>query len=286
MIGILGVATLLALAPAAQSHDTTLSVQRGARLSVETRAGTVDVDTWSRPAVRVLTNADADATDIHAGAGTVSVETRASFYSRAVHYRITVPAWMPMRVEAQSSDVHIEGAGDEVRVQTLRGDIDVRGGRGYTSLKSVQGTITVADARGRVEVGSVAGRITVRHVNGEVRASTVNGGITLDDITGRSVTAEAVNGGITFRGAFQPSGYYSLSSHNGGIRVLLPGPPNAQISVTTFNGQLDSDFPLQLQGVNDGKHMSFTAGSGSARVELESFNGTVSLKRQASGGGR
>ena len=55
--------------------------------------------------------------------------------------------------------------------------------------------------------------------------------------------------------------------------------PSATVSVSTFNGEFESDFPVPLKETRKGKRFSFTLGGGSAQVSLESFQGTVRLVR-------
>ena len=51
------------------------------------------------------------------------------------------------------------------------------------------------------------------------------------------------------------------------------------MSVSTFNGEFASDFPVTLTETRKGKRFNFTIGSGSAQVTLESFQGTIELVR-------
>jgi hypothetical protein len=57
---------------------------------------------------------------------------------------------------------------------------------------------------------------------------------------------------------------------------------SAAVSVSTFNGEFESDFPVTLTETRKGKRFNFTIGSGSAQVTLESFQGTISLVRPGS----
>ena len=54
---------------------------------------------------------------------------------------------------------------------------------------------------------------------------------------------------------------------------------NATVSIATFNGEFESEFPVTLTEARKGKRFSFTLGSGSAQVTLESFQGTIRLVR-------
>jgi hypothetical protein len=94
-----------------------------------------------------------------------------------------------------------------------------------------------------------------------------------------------VNGEVTFNGTIRDNGAYRLGTHNGDIRVGLGGANNATVFVRTFQGDFTSDFPVQLpegQNARSGsKRFNFTLGSGSARIELQSFGGDIVLARKS-----
>ena len=74
-----------------------------------------------------------------------------------------------------------------------------------------------------------------------------------------------------------------MTTHNGDIRVSLGAQANATVFVRTFGGDFSSDFPVTLpEGMSnrDGnKRFNFTLGGGSARVELQSFQGDIHVSR-------
>ena len=84
---------------------------------------------------------------------------------------------------------------------------------------------------------------------------------------------------MTFNGTIRDNGAYRLGTHNGDIRVGLGGANNATVFVRTFQGDFTADFPVQLpEGQNPrsgSKRFNFTLGSGSARLELQSFGGDL-----------
>jgi DUF4097 and DUF4098 domain-containing protein YvlB len=123
----------------------------------------------------------------------------------------------------------------------------------------------------------------VERVRGDLAVQTVNGDVSLAAITSGSVEASTVNGDITFDGAIQNGGRYELSTHQGDIAITMPETANATVSVNTFNGSFESDYPVTLTGKNQRRKFSFTIGNGSARVDLESFGGDIRLARPGSG---
>ena len=89
---------------------------------------------------------------------------------------------------------------------------------------------------------------------------------------------------MTYAGTIREDGSYHFSSHNGTVTIALPDKVNASVSVSTFNGSFSSDFPVKSNETKHGKRFNFTLGNGSARIELESFQGEIELRRQGSAG--
>jgi hypothetical protein len=54
---------------------------------------------------------------------------------------------------------------------------------------------------------------------------------------------------------------------------------NGTLVVSTFDGGFESDFPLTLTGTRSSQRLSFTMGAGNARLELESFDGSITLHK-------
>ena len=107
---------------------------------------------------------------------------------------------------------------------------------------------------------------------------TVNGDVQLQKVQSDNVEANTVNGDVVYDGTIRPNGRYRLVTHNGDITVTIAEGTSAVVSVSTFQGEFESAFPVTLTG-RRGKQFDFTLGSGSARIELESFAGTIRLER-------
>jgi hypothetical protein len=173
----------------------------------------------------------------------------------------------------------MDGVGGDVTVDTTRGDIKVAGGSGFISLKSVQGEITLEKAKGRVDVRAVNQGIHLADVAGDVTAETTNGSIIVDRADSANVDLYTVNGDLSYDGPIKEKGIYRLTTHNGMVAVALAERVNAVLTVRTYNGSFRSTFPLKTEDQNPRKRFSVTLGNGSAHVELESFGGTIALRR-------
>lgn len=266
-----------------QDTDTTVTVRAGSRLNLDNFEGAVTITTWTRNSMRVQATHDDDTrVDVDVRGTTVGVRGRSRYGPPEVEYRLTVPADMNLEVSTHSGDVGIEGTRGEVQVQTVEGRITVSGGTGRVALSSVEGEVQLTGASGRINISAVDGSVTVRGARGDLQISSVDGAVLLEDIEATSVEASTVDGGIEFTGTFQESGRYRLSSHDGDVTVTVPS-VDAACTVSTYEGDFESDFPVTITGTRSRKRLDFVLGKGSARVELESFDGTVRLRKSSSG---
>lgn len=269
---------------AAPDLDTTVAVQRGQRLELSTQTGEIVVRTWARNAVRVqATGGSLARLGIDQSPAALTIHG-ASARGGPAHadFELTVPAWMNLRLSGVNTSMKVTGTEGAVTVETVSGDISVTGGSGFVSLRSVEGTVTLVGAKGKLDVNSVNSDVSVRDVAGDLQAETVNGEIRLEKVQSDNVDANTVNGDVVYDGSIRPSGRYRFVTHNGDVAVTIAEGTSALVSVSTFQGEFESAFPVTLSE-RHGKSFDFTLGGGSARVELESFGGTIRLVRPGAG---
>ncbi|MEO8078301.1 MAG: DUF4097 family beta strand repeat-containing protein [Acidobacteriota bacterium] len=294
LVGIAAlVYTLAVAAPDAQERparapetDQTVPVSRGTRLAVDNYAGEVLIHTWDKDALRVQARHQAR-TQITIRAANSAVSISAATPggpNGSVDYDITAPAWMSMKVEGQYSFVTIDGAQGDVSVVTVRGDVILKGGSGPVSAKTIEGEIVVEGARGKVDLRSVNEGIKVTGATGDITAETTNGDITLARIESGNVSLATVNGDIAYDGRVADSGHYSFTTHNGSVALSVPDNANATFNIRTYNGDFSTNLPLQGPDRSEarrGKRVTYTLGNGSAEVEMESFGGSLRVRRPA-----
>jgi hypothetical protein len=126
---------------------------------------------------------------------------------------------------------------------------------------------------------TVNGEVTVSGLSSDVRVSTVNGGIEV--ASSGTVEAKTVNGSITAStGAASWSGTLDFRTVNGSIRLTLPASAAAAVSAKTLNGDFRSDFPLTVEAGEWGpKQVSGSIGSGGGRLNLETVNGEIEIRK-------
>jgi len=265
---------------AVSQPDTTISVRPGTSLDIENFSGPISVKTWDKSELKIAADHGIRDHVIIERTGTVihlKVKWR-RWVPGTIHYRIVAPRWMKLGLSGVNTSVDVQDSGGELHIETVQGDISLKGSTGSASLSSVQGGILAQDVRGRVEASSVNETVRLSNVTGPIFAESVNGGIEIQGSSSDSVDASTVNGPVLFEGQVSDRGFYRFASHNGCIDVAMPERSNATVSLSTFSGGIDSSFPVTLKKIKS-RRFETTLGTGRAKFELESFQGTIFLRR-------
>jgi hypothetical protein len=279
MLTTLAAMTLVSLAVQGQT-DTTFAVPAGASLSVNNFGGAIIVRGWTQNSVKVhAEHSRRGRIEVSIVGSTVTVKTGSRGAPTVVDMEITVPQAMALNLGGTYAEITVEGVTGPIRAETVDGEINVRGGRGNITLSSVQGSVTLADASGRIELTSVNEDIDVDNVTGEIKIEATNGEVTMSRIRSSSVEAATINGDVVYDGTINDGGSYSFTSHNGDITVTIPEKANVTITGATANGDIDASFPLPLTSTAGKRRWNFKLGTGSARLEVESFQGDIELRR-------
>jgi hypothetical protein len=266
----------------AEEFDRRLPVARGTRLQVRLYGGEVVVRGWDRDEVRVRASLfRTDSIDIQSDTPLLRVGSQSSQGApHAIDLQIDAPAWMAIDVKGTYLDIAMEGLSAEVTAETVRGDVRLKGGAGTITLKSVEGEVVLEGARGQATLSAVNNGIRVTDLVGDLFAESVRGTVRLQRIEARSITVSTESGDISWDGLMSPQGRYQFATHSGDVDVTLPERADAAIFVRPFGGRFRTTFPLPLpEEAAQGKRFSVTLGTGAARLDLETFSGTISLRR-------
>lgn len=282
-------ALLLAMATVmvAQAPDTTLRLARGTAIEVTAIDRPVVLRTGAGDRLRV------QGARIDHDGGSVEVDGANPFLQRGGGPIIlTVPTWATVELATMSGAVTVEDAPERLDVETVSGAITAKGGRGTMALSTMAGRVAVTDFTGtRLEVEAVSGEVRIDGATGTIRVESVNQTITLRNIRSSNVTAETTNGSIRWEGALEPRGRYTFGTHNGEIVLHVPANTSARLRGSTFTGTFESELPATTQGIEPGRRdrggfperdYTATLGSGEATVHLETFNGSVRIRRLGS----
>ena len=153
------------------------------------------------------------------------------------------------------------------------------GGHMNTENNDVEVTFIVKVPRGvHYTPQTVNGDVRVTGLRSNVDASTVNGSVRIST-TGQAL-ANTVNGSIdASMGNADWDDDVSFSTVNGEITLELPSEVNAELRASTVNGDINSDFPVTVRGRFGPRRVSGTLGRGGHELELETVNGSITLRK-------
>jgi DUF4097 and DUF4098 domain-containing protein YvlB len=141
--------------------------------------------------------------------------------------------------------------------------------------------ITVPAGINLDSIETVNGQVEIRGVSGDVHAESVNGELDLEDLAA-DAQMETVNGSINASFA-KLGGQQSVkaSTVNGRINLRLPADADVEINADTLNGGISArDFDLEPDEGYVGSDLNQNIGNGSARLNLDTVNGSIKISRQ------
>jgi len=130
------------------------------------------------------------------------------------------------------------------------------------------------------------GDISVDGFSGEIEANArLNGSVDIRNING-PVTANALNGNIdVFFNTIKQDSPISIYTTNGAVDVSMPSNTPAQLSLSSTNGDIYSNFDLKREekkGLKSysRKNVKATINNGGVSISLKSTNGNIYLRKK------
>jgi DUF4097 and DUF4098 domain-containing protein YvlB len=263
--------------------DTTVTFDRRGVVDLSLVAGEIVVSGWDRTEVRVRAHSEYGILRFEASSMRVGLTARSTRGRLGdTRYEVTVPTGTRVLMRSTSADLTATGVRGEIEASSTSGDIEVSDAVQRVTLETVSGDIQTSNLSGEVRAKSVSGDLVLDGVEGDVDVETVSGEISIPSARTKFLRAETVSGEISYDGAVEPDGRYSLHSHSGDVRLAMPAGVGARLTLGTFSGSIDSEFPITLQpGERHGspRRFEFTVERGGASVSLETFSGNITLER-------
>jgi DUF4097 and DUF4098 domain-containing protein YvlB len=264
--------------------DTTFAFDRRGTVVIVAGGGEVDVTAWDRPQVRVRVRSERNLVRLDATATRVSLDISRS-RGGDTRFEVTVPIGVRVSARSTTGDMAISGTKGSVEARTQSGDLGVSDVGEVVDLNTYSGDITARGITGNVEITTLSGEVMLTDVKGDVDVSSVSGDIDLRGVIARYVRAKSTSGDITFDGGIDNTGRYELGSHSGSVYFTIPQGTGALLTVATYSGSIESDFPITLKpgehGIGSSKRFTFEIGKGDARVSAESFSGDITIRSTA-----
>lgn len=258
--------------------DTIIEVRQGDRVVFEGLSGEMSIRGWDRDAIEIAGDDDDSRVAVQRRGSTIEIERDdRKGRSRDFEAYVRVPRWMDVEIRGRNLDLRLEDLDSDVGVRTVSGDISIERVQGALEVRTVEGEVDVMGAYGGVSVSSQSDDVWLRDIEGRVEAHSGSGDLTLIDVASTSVRAETQDGDVTFSGTIDDGGVYRFFVHDGDADIAIPSSTNANVSVSTFDGDFHSDFPVRLDRFTGGRAFDFSIGSGGARIEIQVFDGEINI---------
>jgi hypothetical protein len=130
-----------------------------------------------------------------------------------------------------------------------------------------------------IDASSVSGNVRVVGAQGDIRVGSVSGDLHLERLRARSIEARSVSGEIAASvESLAGSGALSFKSVSGDIKLELPRSFDADLSMSSVSGQLDSDFQMTVGGRTSRRRIEARIGRGGRELDLTTVSGDVRLR--------
>lgn len=238
-----------------ERFEQTYPFDPSGRIEVSNLNGSIKVEAWDSPQIRLEAVKTADSRERLADVE-IKIDAGQSEFSVTADYKS-----MKDRV----------GAGDTESRKYSKLSVDFKLMVPRTAvlkeIEIVNGSVEVSDMTNYTEVSAVNGAVTGSNLSGTAKLSTVNGTVTGD--------FENLSGDSTI----------ALNTVNGTVKLQLPSATNATVKANSLNGNISNDFGLPVQkGKYVGRDLYGRIGSGEVKVRISNVNGGISIARKNDGG--
>jgi DUF4097 and DUF4098 domain-containing protein YvlB len=269
--------------------DTTFSFDKAGSVTLNATNGDIVVTGWSRDVLHVRAVSDDDNIRLDASSSRVLLEVAGSRRGSDTRFEVSVPIGVRVVAHSQTGDITIRATRGQVEAHAQNGDILVDDVTTRLDISTLSGEITAGSIAGDVAVSTMSGEVHLTDVRGSVDVGTVSGDIDLRGITAKIVRAKTTSGEVVYDGTIDPAGRYELSTHSGDIGLHIPREANAQLTVSTWSGSVDSQFPIVLKpgdqriSASRSKRYTFEIGGGAARISADTFSGDITISSNGRG---
>lgn len=218
------------------------------------------------------------AANVTSGHGDVKFETMGS----SAHARMSKGDFSAHGVQGELT---VDGHGNDVTLSEIRGKVLLEGDFfGDIHLEQIAAPVHFHSMRTDIELTRVDGDMTmdssdlhIQQANGPTRITTNNKQIECAQMYG-DVRIENKNGDVTVSSA-SPMGTIFIQNQKGAINFSAP--PNAGFNVDahTNDGEIETDFPLSVNGGENDKSLNGQVGKGGPKVTLTVTHGDIHLSK-------
>lgn len=181
--------------------------------------------------------------------------------------------------------VTADGRCNDLTLSEIKGPVTINGDIfGEAHMENLSGPVHLHTSVTELDFGALPGDMTlndddlrVTEAKGSVRVTTHSKNVDLTQIYGDTFVQDR-DGNISIA----PAGPFGIEARNtsgkGDLEITLPPNASASVDGRTHNGDITSDFPLEISG-DQSKSVTGRIGSGAAKIVLSTDVGDVNIKR-------
>ena len=281
---LVGLVLLLAAAPVAGQrpvHERRAATPDGA-IRIHNLSGSVRVIGWDRDTIAVQGTAPSQGEPfaLHVSGGNAKLGIwPGSGEAQPAQLEVRVPRGSRVWIKTESADVVVSAVTGSVDVSSVSGRIDVRGAPGEVFVESMAGPIEL-EVESRVLRARTAGAdIILRGRVSDAQVLSVSGSVTVMNKQVERGRFESVDGRVRYHGGIARGSSVEFITHSGDIDIVLMRDVNARITVSSFQGSVESLLQGKLvqSGGKGNRQYALTLGTGGADLVVRTFKGSVRL---------
>lgn len=235
-----------------ERFEQTYPLNASGRVSVSNINGSITIETWDNPQVKLEAVKIADSKE-----------------------RLSE---VEIKIDAQQNSFSVKTDYDNMR-RSRNGDKNRNDGKLQVEFHLIVPRGAILD-----EIETVNGSVSISNAENLTKASAVNGEVKATNLRG-TANLSTVNGTVEADfDQLQAGSRISLNTVNGTVNLTIPSDANATVKADTLNGNINNDFGLPVRkGQYVGRNLYGRIGSGDVQIRLNSVNGALSVRRKNDG---
>lgn len=274
---LLGTAALMLTASMSPAQDgtRTIAVASGARISIRSAVGPVNVTAWDRSEVAVSASGPSPHEyDLSGDARRVTIRAHQS-----APLQVRVPRDALLNVQTGAGPIMIRGVTRTIEAESGSGSVRIEAkAQSITATGFSGGVVIVGGGSEVTRAESASGSVVITDATGVVDASSSSGSVRL---SGHVTDARlfSVSGSVSFEGTVESGGRLTAETSSGSVMLRLPASTSAEFELSTVTGRITNSFgPRREHTGTVGARLRFVVGSGAARIKGSTVSGSVSLR--------
>ena len=253
LVALLLVTASASAAELKETIDRTFDVKAGANVVLSNVNGSITINAWDQPRVRVIAKkeVDGDRDELKQALQDLRVEMQPregglvvrTHYPRENDGASSIFDWL------LGDHVDSEVTYELTVPRTMNVEVD-----------NTNGGIYLTDVTGDLELETTNGKIVVKRCAGSLDAATTNG----------SINAELLK--------IAQDQQLRFETTNGRIELALPGNARANIDAATTNGSISSDLPVATTRTGSNS-LRGTINGGGTSVRMRTTNGGIAIRK-------